>query len=205
MRTFWTCMILALAVSCGTTGSLNEQQAPPVDPVVLLQEVDGALDYIAGGGAALPSSLSEGASAPENVEEARKLTDAADEMRARAAEIAALKAGGVLGEDNRGYLTIRNDDRLENPGEKNQLQQIMAAENGNRKDFYGAMARLRKDQGLTHTRVERLFAARRIARAPANTIIQLPPDGEEFARVKASPLGVSLGDHCQPGAWVETP
>lgn len=208
MRTFLSFLTMAavLAAGCGTTGSLNEQSAPPVDQAVLLKEVDGVLDYVGGGGAALPQTLLEGVAAtPDNEKEIQNVHLAADEMRDRAPDIAALKAGGVLGEDNRGYLTIRNEDQLQNAGEKNQLQQVMAAENDNRKAFYGAMARLRREQGLTHTRVERLFAARRIARAPSNTIIQLPPDGDDFKQIKASPLGVALGEKCHPGAWVQTP
>ncbi len=211
MRTFQSCTILVvlsvIAAGCGTTSSFTEQiTSPPVEPAELQQQADGMLDYLDGKTAALPQSLLEGAPLAHTDEDAaQKMMLAADAMRARAGEIADLKARNALGEDNRGYLTLRSTDYLANADEKNLLQQVMAAENENRKDFYRAMARTREERGLTLTQVERVFAARRIVRAPSGVLMQLPRDGAEFDRLKASPLGAALGETCQPGVWVKIP
>ncbi|HRK35676.1 MAG TPA: DUF1318 domain-containing protein, partial [Candidatus Hydrogenedentes bacterium] len=151
-------------------------------------------------------SLLEGVPlANENDDTVKKLMDVSAMMREGADEIAALKSRGVLGEDNRGYLVLRNNDRIVDAAEKNVLQKVMATENDLRKEFYRAMARTREERGLTLTRVERVFAARRIARATQGSIVQLPSDKAEFELLLSTPLAKTMGDAFQPGAWVEIP
>jgi len=210
MRTFRLCSFVALAVAllagCGTTGGLSEPKPQPVDSLELHQQADGMLDYLDGKSAALPQSLLEGVPlANENDDTVKKLMDVSAMMREGADEIAALKSRGVLGEDNRGYLVLRNNDRIVDAAEKNVLQKVMATENDLRKEFYRAMARTREERGLTLTRVERVFAARRIARATQGSIVQLPSDKAEFELLRSTPLAKTMGDAFQPGAWVEIP
>lgn len=130
----------------------------------------------------------------------------AEKLRERNPEIAALKQQGCLGENNRGYVELRDCDALSDADKRNAAQKTLAEENKDRKALYNEIARLNKEQGnVTVSMVESVYAMRRLERAASGEIFQLPPEGSNFDTFKASALGQRLGDQCKPGAWVTIP
>lgn len=130
----------------------------------------------------------------------------ADRMRERYEKIEEAKNLGCLAENNRGYLELRECDRLSNPEQKNELQRLLSEENKDRKALYKEIANLNKNvPNMSVTKVELIYAYERIQRAKPGQIIQLPEDPEFFQKLKNTPLCQKLGDKCQPGAWVTVP
>ncbi|HEO70183.1 MAG TPA: DUF1318 domain-containing protein [Candidatus Hydrogenedentes bacterium] len=128
-----------------------------------------------------------------------------DELRKRHPKLEPWRQKGVLGEDNRGYMSLRNEDRLKDPEEKNAVQRLMADENDDRKALYKELARVNKDAQVGVSDIEQIYAYGRLERAKPGEVFQLPPAGEYFDRFKNSASGKKLGDACVPGAWVEIP
>ncbi len=186
------------------------------------EQADGVLDYIEGKTDELPATepAKEGAGpsflerayyamlstpvayAAELKESSPKVKELADKMRERQPKIEALKKQGAIGEDNRGYVTLRDSEAIADAEKKNEAQQLVAAENADRKALYREIATDNADQNVTLTTVERIFAQRRLMRAAAGEVFQLPPAGDDFDKFKASPMGQKLGGECVPGAWV---
>lgn len=133
------------------------------------------------------------------------VTEIATSLRGRNDAVNALKKQGCLGENNRGYVELRDCDGLADAEKKNTAQQLLAEENKDRKALHNEVARLNEDQGVSVSAVESVYALERLKRAGAGEIVQLPSAGTEFDGVKASPLGQKLADKCQPGAWVNIP
>jgi len=130
------------------------------------------------------------------------MTQIATELRKRFDQIEALKKKGYAGEDNRGYVDLRNADKIENADERNEAQRLVAAENKDRKALYNEVARLNKDQNVGVATVERVYAQERLKRAKPGELFQLPPKGEDFDAFKTSDAGKRLGAECIPDAWV---
>ena len=128
-----------------------------------------------------------------------------DSLRARQGQIDAMKKQGCFGENNRGYVELRECEALKDADAKNQAQQLMADENRDRKNLYNEIARLNKDDGLTVSTVEAVYALERIQRAQSGEQVQLPNSGRQFDELRNSPAGQKLGDKLQPGAWVTIP
>ncbi len=128
--------------------------------------------------------------------------DLATKMRARNGDIEKLKASGCMGEDNRGYVELRDCDALSDTEAKNAAQRLKSEENADRKALYNEFAQLNSDKNLSVGDMERIFAGRRLERAKAGEIFQLPAAGADFDTFKGSAKGKALGDMCQPGAWV---
>ena len=84
-----------------------------------------------------------------------------EQMRARQPKIIALKADGIIGENNRGYLEYR--------GAKEPRKGLLEAENQNREVVYRAIA---KQQNTNAENVGRRRAAQIAERAPAGTWLQ---------------------------------
>jgi uncharacterized protein len=82
-------------------------------------------------------------------------------MRARLPELVTLKAKGVIGENNNGYLTI-----LKSPTEK---EALVRAENEDRRKIYTAIA---KKQGTTAELVGKRRALQIADKADPGTMIQ---------------------------------
>ncbi len=131
-----------------------------------------------------------------------EMTRIATELRNRYGQVDALKKKGYVGESNRGYAEIRNADKIPSPDERNEAQRVVAAENKDRKALYQEVARLNKDQNVSVSLVERVYAQERLNRAKPGEVFQLPPKGSDFDAFKASPAGQRLGGACQPDAWV---
>jgi hypothetical protein len=68
--------------------------------------------------------------------------------------------------------------------------------------LYREIARVNADQGATLTSIEHVYAQRRLERAEAGEILQVPPEGADFDKFKSSEAGKRLGSACQPNAWV---
>lgn len=182
----------------------------------VLDFVEGKRDALPGmeatSRAAFPSWLKEVwdgvnpiqvAHAAESWEETSPLiVQIASSMRARHERIEGLKRQGCLGENNRGYVELRECAAHADPEARNAAQQLLAEENRDRKALYGEVARLNRDQGLSVSTVESVYAGRRLQRGSAGEIFQLPPAGEYFEAFKASPACNRLGDECRPNAWV---
>lgn len=87
--------------------------------------------------------------------------DIKSRMRARLPVIVSLKAQGVVGENNQGYLAI-----LKNAGEK---EKVVTAENQDRRRIYTAIA---KKQGTTPALVGKRRAIQIAEKADPGTMIQ---------------------------------
>ncbi len=129
-------------------------------------------------------------------------------MRARLPEVNKLKADKSTGEDNRGYLRLQDDAAaMADADAKNAAQKIVAAENEDRKALYGAIAdeNRKSNPSITLTVVEGIYADERIERAKTGELVQLPPKGDRFEKIKGTSLGKKLGGDAKPEAWVTVP
>lgn len=130
------------------------------------------------------------------------ISEIAQRLRERHEKIAACKAQKHAGENNRGYLELREAGEFADDEERNETQRLIAAENKDRKALYAEIARLNKEQNVSVAMVERIYAHERLKRARPGEIFQLPPPGEAFDEFKKSPPGKRLGEDCKPGAWI---
>lgn len=129
-------------------------------------------------------------------------TQIVEQLRNRSGDIQALKNKGIVGENNRGYLEVRDPDKKMTPNERNEAQRLVAAENKDRKALYQEDARLEKERNVSVSFVERTYAMERLKRARPGDVFQLPPAGEDLEAFKASEQGRKLGAECAPEAWV---
>ncbi len=135
-----------------------------------------------------------------------RVREIAVSMRERNPKVEAFKRRGCIGENNRGYVELRDCDTIQTADERNEAQELIADENRDRQALYSEIARLNRDTpGVTVAKVESIYAMERLRRARSGDVFQLPPAGEQFDAVKGSPLGRSLGDDCKPNAWVVIP
>ena len=130
------------------------------------------------------------------------ITKLASKMRDRNAVIQPLKTTGVVGEDNRGYLSLRAGEKKLNAEARNEAQRVIAAENKDRKELYTEVVRLNKDQDISVSDVERIYANERLKRGKSGEWVQLPDKGAEFESFRSSEAGNRLGAECKPGNWV---
>lgn len=126
-----------------------------------------------------------------------RVSEIANAMKARNGEISKLKAQGCLGEDNRGYVALRDCDALGDAETKNAAQKIMADENKDRKALYNEVARLNADQNVTVSTVEGIYALERAERARSGEWIQAPSGGELLEEFK------QFAPSAQAGAWLQ--
>ncbi|GMW02322.1 MAG: hypothetical protein AMXMBFR84_34580 [Candidatus Hydrogenedentota bacterium] len=133
-----------------------------------------------------------------------RMKELATKMKDRQPQIDALKKSKSVGESNRGYLALRDSDEMKDTEKKNAAQKLITEENADRKALYQEIARDNSDQAsVTLATVERIYAQRRLERAAAGDIFQLPPAGKDFDDFAASATGKKLGDECKAEAWVE--
>jgi len=187
------------------------------------QQVDDIFDFVEGETDALPplesqpseSSLLDAfrwldpcpaAYAAEDMKSTSALvTEIARRLRDRHDEVAAVKTQGCFGENNRGYLELRECAALEDAEAKNKVQQLLAEENKDRKALYNELARLNRESGATVSTMETVGAMSKLKRAQKGEWVQLPAAGKEFDEVKASSVGKKLGADCKPDAWIRMP
>ena len=143
--------------------------------------------------------------AAEMKTDSAKVTQIATELRKNNAAVSKFVASGCFAESNRGYVELQDCDAFKDAATKNEAQQLLASENGARKALYNEIARLNKDEGLSVTAVEAIYAAQRLKRGNSGERFQLPAAGDIFNEIKASELGKKLGAACTPGAWVTIP
>jgi len=130
------------------------------------------------------------------------VTEISQGLRERHAQLEALKSKGRAGENNRGYVELREAKRIEDPEERNQAQRIIAAENKDRKKLHKEIAQINKEDHVSVSMVERVFAQKRLERAKPGDRFQLPKQGEDFEAFRASKAGQRLGAACVPESWV---
>lgn len=144
-----------------------------------------------------------------NAAELNTLSPLAEEivkrMASRNSQVAAAKSSGCVGENNRGYLELRDCAANKDNEKQNQNQQLLAEENKDRKAFYNEIARINKDANVSVSAVEAIYAEQRLARGKSGEWFQLPPAGEALDKFKASAHGKALGDKAAAGAWVQLP
>ena len=126
----------------------------------------------------------------------------AKSMRERNAQIDAYRSKGCFGENNRGYLELRECDAVADGDARNEAQKLMADENKDRKALYAEIAKLNQDDGVSVGTVESIFHGQRFKRGKSGEAFQVPAAGEFFNALKDTPQAKSLGDAFQPGAWV---
>ena len=134
-----------------------------------------------------------------------RVREIAESLRQNHEAISALKRQGCLGENNRGFVELRDCDALSEPAKRNEAQQLLAEENRHRKALYQEIARLNQEDNVNVATVEQVYAMERLRRARSGEIVQLPREGKAFDEVKDSDLGRRLGDKLQPNAWVAIP
>ncbi|MBI2435886.1 MAG: DUF1318 domain-containing protein, partial [Candidatus Hydrogenedentes bacterium] len=88
-----------------------------------------------------------------------------DSLRARHAQVDAMKKQGCFGENNRGYVELRECDALKETDKKNEAQKLLSEENKDRKALYNEIARLNKEEGVSVSMVESIYAMERLQRA----------------------------------------
>lgn len=218
-------LTLAVALGCVIRTEHQINAHITLDIRHIADQATGVLDYVEGKSDTLPGMED----APEPVSfwkevlpsfrlfevahaEELKETDSplvkeiAQKMRERNASVAALKKQGCLGENNRGYVELRECDSIQDAEKKNETQKLASDENKDRKALYNEIVRLNRElPGVSVAKVESIYALERLRRAQSGEQVQLPGAGEEFDSVKQSPLGKALGDKCQPGAWIAVP
>lgn len=185
------------------------------------EQADDVLDFIEGKSDALPAATAEApkptsylhtfcaCSIPCRWPAPRKgllslAQDILKKMQSRD-DVATLKATGCFGENNRGYIELRDCVALKDAEKRNAAQKLLAEENKDRKAFYNEVARINKDANVTVSAVEAVYAQKCLVRAKSGEAAQLPTAGPDFDEFKASAAGKALGDKCQPGAWVSIP
>lgn len=129
----------------------------------------------------------------------------ASKMRERYADVEAFKKSGCFGENNRGYIDLRECDKLSDADARNAAQQLLAEENKDRKALYNEVAQLNTTENVTVSTVEKVYASEWLARAGSGAVVQLPETGDGFEAFKKTSKGQALGAQCQPGAWVTLP
>lgn len=143
--------------------------------------------------------------AAEMKSDSARVKEIATELRKNNDAIAKLKKDGCLGETNRGYVELKDCDAMKDADAKNKAQALLAEENKGRKALYAEIARLNKEDGLSVTAVEQVYAVQRLKRGVSGEQYQLPSAGELFDEIKASDVGKKLGAACKPDAWVTIP
>lgn len=183
------------------------------------EQADGFLDYVEGTTDSLEGgdktsflrkswnfvSPIQTAYAAETNQNSPRVKQIGAKMKERYSNVTAIKKSGAVGESNRGMLELVKPDAIGDAEKKNQIQRIIAAENGDRKALYNEIARLNKDQNLNVGQVEKIYAKQYIQRAKKGDLIQMPKAGPAFDAIKGSGLGKALGGKCTPGAWVAKP
>ena len=218
----------ALAWGCVITTKHTIDAHITVDIRHIEKQADTILDYVEGKTDALPnadkaSKDTKAADKPKNTSllrnalqclnpiqsayaaEMKQNSPAIEEIvkrqRARNAKLDELKTSGAVGESNRGFVELRPSDKLNDAAKKNEAQQLISAENADRKLLYKEIAALNQDQNMSVGVVERVFAQKRLVRAKPGQVFQLPDAGDDFDAFKKSELGKKIAD-CKPGAWV---
>ncbi len=215
-------LIIALLVGCVIRTEHKIDAHITLDIRHVQEQAEDVLDFIEGKTDTLPG-FEEDASTSwlyrslelldpfEEVHAAELKTDSAKvkqiatELRKNNAAVAKLMASGCLGESNRGYVELQECDALKDADAKNAAQKLLASENKARKALYNEIARLNKDDGLSVTAVENIYAVQRLKRGKSGQRYQLPKAGKLFDEIKASALGKKLGSACKAGVWVVIP
>lgn len=183
------------------------------------QQVEDVLDFVTGQSDTLPSA-SDAPVGPNsrlgNVLQALNpmpaahaqgdspaIREIAGRMRDRYPQIDRHKKAGCFGENNRGYLELRDCDALKDSAAKNDAQKLLAEENKDRKALYQEMARVNANQTVSD--IEGVTARKWFERAASGEWVQLPPQGPNFDACRNSDNGRKLGDACVPNAWVRIP
>ncbi len=219
-----TAMILLVAVGCAITTRHQIDAHIILDIRHIQQQAEGIVDYIDGRTDTLPSmetSNANNVSWRENLrrtlfpvahaqqqyrDQSPRVTELANRMRERRPEINAYKAQGYVGEDNRGYLVIRDHDDLRDEDLREEVQEAVSEENNDRRNLYREIVRLNQDANATMGDVERVFAQTYLMRANSGEYFQLPPRGRDFDAFANSAKGRALDeDDLRPGAWVQIP
>jgi len=209
--------LLVMSVGCVVRTEHTINAHITLDIRHIEQQADDLLDFIEGDTDTLPEvekkSMLENVVdllRPVQVVHAAELKNSsspatqelAKSMRARNAQVDSYRSKGCFGENNRGYLELRECDALSESAARNEAQKLMAEENKDRKALYAEIAKLNQDDGVSVGTVESIFHGQRFKRGKSGEAFQVPAAGEFFNALKDTPQAKSLGDAFQPGAWV---
>jgi len=215
-------LVIALLVGCVIRTEHKIDAHITLDIRHVQEQAEDVLDFIEGKTDALPGFEADAPTswlyrtlefldpiktvhAAEMKTDSERVKQIALELRKNNAAVAKFVASGCFSENNRGYVELLECDAFSDAAVKNEAQQLLSSENNARKALYTEIARLNKDDGLSVTAVEQVYAAQRLKRANSGERFQLPPAGEIFNEIKASDLGRKLGAACTPGAWITIP
>lgn len=214
-------VVLAVVMGCVVRTEHTINAHITLDIRHIEEQADDLLDFIDGSSDALPeveekTSMLQRALDflnPMPVAHAAELKNTSSEktvalakqMRARHEQISGFVKQGCFGENNRGYLELRECAGLSEAAARNEAQKLMAEENKDRKELYAEIARLNQDDGVSVSTVESIFHGQRFKRAGAGEAHQLPAAGEFFEALKDTAQAKSLGAQYEPGAWVTMP
>jgi len=214
-------LVLALVMGCVVRTEHTINAHITLDIRHIEEQADNLLDFIEGSSDTLPGEEEKASMLhrmidffnPMPVAHAAELKNTSSEaarelakkMRARHDVVQSYVNAGCFGENNRGYLELRDCDSLQDADAKNEAQQVMSAENADRKALYAEIARLNQEDGVAVGTVEAIFHGQRFKRARSGEAFQAPPAGEFFDALKDTPAAKKLGADFLPGAWVTIP
>lgn len=164
------------------------------------EQAASLLDFIEGKTDEMP--VFESPADEDRDESERPIAEVFEGLCERNGEVEAVKAKKHIRESGRGYLKLREDGEFVDAEERNETQRLIAAENKDRKALYIEIAMLNKEQNVSVSMVEKVYAFERIKRAKVGDVLQLPSAGEDFDAFKESSVGKKLGEDCKPKAWV---
>lgn len=177
----------------GKTDSVPNLDAPEVENTSYLERT---LRFVMPGNVAYAADLDEGSPRAQQILRV---------MKERYPEVQALKDKGIVGETNRGSLELLKSNFEGSEEAMNSAQQVVAADNKDRKAFYQEIARINKAQNMMVSTVERVYAQKRLMRGQPGEHFQLPREGKDLDAFKSSLPGQKLGDACVADAWIKIP
>jgi len=216
-----TCAIIT--VGCVITTEHKIEAHIVVELIHIQQQADDVLDFIEGDSESLEGENDGGGSgasagptrwlrdvfspiktvcAAELKSVSPRMQQIAEKLKKRNPKLVVLKKKDAIGENNKGYVELRNADVLSGAEEADAVRKLLEEENADRQALYKEVVRLNKDSDASQAAVEGIYAQKRLERAEAKDIFQLPEAGEAFDAFKKTEKGRKLGSQCQPGAWV---
>ncbi len=155
-------------------GCAHVQVEAPKDPIKLdismrldvyqhvVKDIDDIENIVSGENASVAKKLSDIVVPPAHADDiSPEVREAALRRKNRLAQISALESQGILGEDRQAYLAVRK------PGAE--AQALADQENADRRVIYQGISR---QNGTTEADVQKLYAQRLQANAPAGTPVE---------------------------------
>jgi len=200
VTTILLCVVASLG-GCAVSTENFQAESVPMDTVRIHTGLDKLFSYCAGvldERPLLPPTETAEAT-PE------RIYALADALHVQSAGVHEQLGLGCFGENNRGYLELRDCAGLQDPELKNAGQKVLASLNKDRKALYYELALFHHHSDLSVSTIEEIAADTYAAYAKSGEWVQMPSVGPRFERFVKTPLGTRLGDHAVAAGWVAVP